>query len=167
MAASAFVVSADDFVSISHVLFQSLLARFFWEFPHLFRLIQSTLKRKWDLRISLEVHDLYQLFFSNKSDVGRVVGQRLVSYDDLSVAVQRWATPSLEIYEQLRLIKFVVWLLDLPKSIRSPIVGKGIASVIGNVLDVGIFDCATERTTLSDAWCGLLSTNILCHCQVT
>ncbi|CAN0846488.1 hypothetical protein LINGRAHAP2_LOCUS4478 [Linum grandiflorum] len=148
MAAPVFIVSADDFVASSHILTQNLLARFFWESPRPLRLVQSSLKRKWrltrDLRISPEWFGLHQLFFSNKTDVGRVLGDRPLSYDDLPLAVHRWTTPSPEIADRFRLVKFWVRLLDLSKNIRSPEVGKGIASVLGNVLDAGVFDCAKE-----------------------
>ncbi|CAN0928105.1 hypothetical protein LINGRAHAP2_LOCUS36275 [Linum grandiflorum] len=134
MAAPVFVVSADDFVSSSHILTQSLLARFFWESPRPLRLVQSTLKRKWrltgDLRISPERFGLYQLFFSDKMDVGRVLGHRPLSYDDLPVSIPRWTTPTQEVADRLRFVKYWIRLLDLPKNIRSPAVGKGITSII-------------------------------------
>ncbi|CAN0903147.1 Uncharacterized protein At4g02000, partial [Linum grandiflorum] len=52
--------------------------------------------------------------------------------------------PSPDVADRLRFIKFWIRLLDLPKTICSIAVGKGISSVIGNVLDVGIYDCASE-----------------------
>ncbi|CAN0876029.1 hypothetical protein LINGRAHAP2_LOCUS11065 [Linum grandiflorum] len=124
MAAPVFVVSPEDFVACSHVLSQSLSAYFFWDSSWPLRLIQPTLKRKWrlnsDLCISPEKYGLYQLLFLDKSNMGWVLGHRPLSYDDLPVVVQRWATPSLDVAAHLRFIKFWIRLLDLPETIRSP-----------------------------------------------
>ncbi|CAN0899751.1 Uncharacterized protein At4g02000 [Linum grandiflorum] len=148
MAAPAFVLSSDDFTASSHILTQSLLARFFWPEPRPLRLVQSSLACKWRLvgsiRISPESDGLYQLFISNKSDVSRVLGQRPLSFERHLIGVQRWATPSPTVADRLRFIDFWVRLLDLPKPLRSSEVGKGLASVIGKVIDAGLFDSATE-----------------------
>ncbi|CAN0838742.1 hypothetical protein LINGRAHAP2_LOCUS2324 [Linum grandiflorum] len=148
MAASSFVVSNDELVASNHLLSQSLLARFFWSEPKSVRLVQSTLARKWRLRgslpISPEEFGLRQLFFSDKSDVNRVLGKRPLSYDDIPIGIQRWVTPTPELASRLRFMDYWVLLLDLPKHIRSLAVGEGVASIIGKVLDAGIFDSANE-----------------------
>ncbi|CAN0905640.1 hypothetical protein LINGRAHAP2_LOCUS23782 [Linum grandiflorum] len=110
MAAPTFVVSNDDLVASNHLLSQSLLARFFWPELKPVRLVQSMLARKWRLRgllrTSPEEFGLHQLFFSDKSDVGGVLGKRFLSYDDIPIGIQRWATPTLELASRFRFIDY-------------------------------------------------------------
>ncbi|CAN0843331.1 hypothetical protein LINGRAPRIM_LOCUS173 [Linum grandiflorum] len=144
MAVPAFEIPQVNIVAIERPRTQSLLARFFWPEPRPLRLVQHTLSNKWrlrgSLRISPEEHGLYELFFSDPSDSVKVLAQRPLSFANHLIGAVPWEPPTEDTFLNLRFMNFWICLYKLPKQFRTPPIGEGLVSILGDVIGSGIFD---------------------------